>query len=206
MRSTRSRTWAAAAVTALLAPAAAGCGNDRAEPPNLAALGEPGHLTTFSAARGAVSFSHPRSWIASAGSPPAVAQLASGGAVATIYAYPRDDLGTDPAAVLAARDRLVRSLRRRAPGFLVLRTSIGEVNGSPAAEVRGRGTVAGRPVETRSVHVYKPRVEYVIDAFARPSQFAEANRIAFGPLLASVRLADEIELDDDGGPLSGAEP
>ena len=178
-------------LAALVAVAAAGCGNERAESPNLSALGKAGPMVAFSTAGGAVSFRHPRSWIAVPGEPPAVAQLTSGGAAATVYAYPRDDLGTDPASVRAARERVLESLRRRSPGFLVLDTSIVEIDGSPAVQVRGRGTIAGKPVEARSVHVYKPGVEYVIDAYARPTQFATANRVAFGPLLASVRLAGE---------------
>jgi hypothetical protein len=197
-----TRTWPS--LLAVLALGAVGCGNERAEPPNLNALGEPGRTATFTSSEGTVSFRHPRTWLAAEGPPPAVAQLTSGGAVATVYVYPRDDLATDPASVLASRERVIDSLRRRAPGFLVLRTSIGEIDGSPALEVRGRGTVGGRPVETRSVHVYKPRVEYVIDAFARPAQFADANRIAFEPLLRSLRLAGSVEGTRAGS--GGSEP
>jgi hypothetical protein len=47
-------------------------------------------------------------------------------------------------------------------------------------------------VKTRSVHVYKREVEWVIDAYARPGQFEEANRIAFGLLLATIDLSEEL--------------
>ena len=104
-------------LAALVAVAAAGCGNERAEPPNLSALGKAGPTVAFSTAGGDVSCRHPRSWIAVPGEPPAIAQLTSGGAAATVYAYPRDDLGTDPASVQAARERVLESLRRRAPRF-----------------------------------------------------------------------------------------
>ena len=165
----------------------AACGNERGQPPDLDRLGPSGPTEEF--VSGAVRFRHPSSWLAQGANPPQYAQLASGGALAAVYAYPRSDLGTNPASVEASRRRVIESLHRRAPGFLVDRTRVTEVDGSPAVEVRGRGKVAGERVETRSVHVYKPAVEWVIDAYARPAQFAEANRVAFGPMLASIKLS-----------------
>jgi hypothetical protein len=173
-----------------------GCGNERAEPPSLDRLGAPGPTEEF-VNPGAVSFRHPRSWHALAATPPQYATLASGGALAAVYAYPRTDLGTDPASVEASRRRLIKSLRLRDPGFLIERTELTEVDGAPAVELRGRGTIAGRPVEARALHVYKPAVEWVIDAYASPGKFAEANRIAFGLLLKTI------ELDDDPPELGG---
>jgi hypothetical protein len=177
---------------------AAGCGNDRGEPPDLDRLGAARPTTEFERA-GAVSFRHPRSWSAREGEPPQYASLASGGALAAIYGYPRSDLGLDPASIEASRQRLIASLREREPGFLLERTEVTEVDGSPAVEIRGRGAVGGRPVETRSIHVYKPEVEWVIDAYAQPAKFDRANRIAFGPLLASVELSDAVPELGNGG-------
>jgi hypothetical protein len=184
----RSSLLIACAATALLA---ARCGNERAEPPDIDRLGRPGPTTEFES-EGAVSFRHPRSWIALGAEPPRYASLASGGALAAVYGYARSDLGTDAASVEASRRRLVRSLRLREPGFLVERTETTQIDGAPAVEIRGRGAIAGDPVETRSVHVYKPEVEWVIDAYARPGQFEEANRIAFELLLATIDLSEEL--------------
>jgi hypothetical protein len=164
------------------------CGNERGQPPDLDRLGRPGATAEF--VTSGIRFRHPSSWVAQVANPPQYAQLASGGALAAVYAYPRSDLGTDRASVEAARSRLVESLHRRAPGFLIERTRLVEIDGTPAVEVRGRGKVAGERVESRSVHVYKPAVEWVIDAYARPAQFAEANRVGFSPMLASIKLSD----------------
>jgi hypothetical protein len=184
---------AACAAVALLA---SGCGNERAEPPDLDQVGAGGQTVLFDGA--AVAFRHPQSWIAIESEPPRYAQLSSGSALVVVYGYPRLDLATDPASVEESRRRLISSLRRRAPGFLVLRSEIGEVDGSPAVEIRGRGLVAGEPVETRAVHVYKPAVEWVIDAYAGRRQFGRANRIAFGLLLESIELADEAPDESEG--------
>jgi hypothetical protein len=166
---------------------AAGCGNERGTPPDLDALGKAGATTEY-VNPGVVSFSYPVTWFAAGATPPRFAQLSSGGALASVYAYPRTDLGTDPASVAAARGRLIKSLERRDPGFLVSSSKVTNVDGSPAVEIRGRGTIAGEPMKIRSVHVYRPGVEWLIDAYARPAQFAEANRVAFDPMLASIKL------------------
>ena len=182
---------------------ATGCGSERGEAPDLKALGPGGDLVAFTSRREEASFRHPESWAVSNGTSPQVAQLATGGALVSVYAYPRDDLGSDDGSVEAARDRLIESLRERAPGFLVQRTRIGEIDGSPSVEIRGRGTIEGRQVESRSTHVYKEAVEWVIDAYARPSQFEEANRIAFGPLLSSIELSETVETEEFDSGLGG---
>lgn len=183
----RTPYLATCAVAVLLA---SGCGNERAQPPDLDRIG--GGYATAQFETGAVRFRHPKSWVASGAAPPRYAQLSSGTALVVVYGYPRHDLAIDPASVEASRRRLISSLRRRAPGFLLERSAIVEVDGVPAVELRGRGLVAGEPVETRAVHVYKPAVEWVIDAYAGPGQFERANRIAFDPLLASIDLGDEL--------------
>ena len=174
-------------VIAVVALLAAGCGNERGTPPDLDALGKAGATTEY-VNPGVVRFSYPVTWFAAGATPPRYAQLSSGGALASVYAYPRTDLGSDPASVAAARGRLIKSLESRDPGFLVEGSRVTEVDGSPAVEIRGRGTIAGEPVRIRSIHVYRPGVEWLIDAYARPAQFAEANRVAFVPMLASIRL------------------
>ena len=182
------RVRPAAAVIALLL--LAGCGNERGEAPDIEAVGGGGEYARFTSAGGTVSFRHPASWVADDSEAPQVAQAGSGGALVAIYAYPRTDLGTDPASVRAQRRRLIGSLRQRSPGFLVTGSAITEVDGAPAVEIRGRGTVAGKPVETRAVHVFRPAVEYVVDAYARPGAFAKADRVGFEPLISSLQLSD----------------
>jgi hypothetical protein len=185
----RLQVPAALAVASLLL---AGCGNDPLPTGNQAALGRPGETSRFIAGEGAVSFRYPVTWLPQRGAAPRLAQLGSGSALVAIYAYPRTDLGTAPAAIEASRRRLLTSLHRRAPGFLVRGSSLTRVDGAPAVQVSGRGLVGGAPMLTRATHVYKPRVEWVIDAYAVPDRFAAANRIAFAPLLASIRLANRV--------------
>lgn len=175
----------------------AGCGEDEG-PGDLTRLGG-GPLVEFSSLNDEVVLRHPRGWVARSGLSPQVAQVATGGALVSIFAYPRDDNPQSEAEAEEAREKLIRSLGERAPGFLILSSEVGEVDGSPSVEIRGRGIIAGKRVETRTVHVYKEDVEWVVDAYARPSQFERANRIGFTPVIASLELSDRVKPDPAPG-------
>ena len=185
--------WTAALA---LATSLAGCGNERGRPAGLARPGKPAELINYSSASGDVSFGHPSTWTVVEGRLPEVARLASGSAVATIYAYPRTDLPEGPVGAENSRRRLLESLHRRAPSFQVESSRTTEIDDAPAVEILGRGRIAGEAVKTRSVHVYKGAAEYVIDAYARPAAFGRADRNAFRPLLATVRLGGRAEASE----------
>jgi hypothetical protein len=188
--------WLAVSVAAL---SWAGCGNERNRPLGLAQLGPPVSLVNFTVPSGDVSFGRPSTWTVTAGTSPEVAQISSGGAVATIFAYPRSDLPLDRTGAETSRQKLLRSLRQRAPSFQVRDSRVIEVNGAPAVEIFGEGRIAGHRVKTRSVHVYKGAAEYVVDAYARPRYFRRADPEAFGPLLATIRLGGFPEGPPTGG-------
>jgi hypothetical protein len=192
------RRWLAWLAISPLAVAGAGCGNERSQPIGLAQLGPPVSLVNFTAPSADVSFGRPSSWTVSTGNLPEVAQISSGSAVATVYAYPRTDLSQSGAGVEASRQRLLHSLRERAPSFEVQASRVLEVDGAAAVAIIGRGRIAGHRVKTKSVHVYKGAAEYVIDAYARPRFFHQAETEAFNPLIATIRLGGFPE-----GPVSG---
>jgi hypothetical protein len=174
------------AIPALVA--CAGCGNARSEPTGTSGIGPPVSIVNFTSPSGDVSFGRPSSWSLTAGTPPEVAQVSSGAAVDTVYAYTRTDIPLDATEAEAARQRLLRSLAERDPGFEVQSSRVRVIDESPAVEIVGRGRIAGHRVMTKSVHVYKGRVEYVIDAYSRPAEFHRAETDAFNPLLATLHV------------------
>lgn len=178
--------------------ACVGCGNARNHPEGLSQLGPQVSLVNFVAPSGDVTFGRPSTWSVTGGALPKIAQISSGDAVDTVFAYPRTDLPEDPAGVEASRQRLLASLHERDPSFDVESSRVREVDGAPAVEIIGSGRIAGRAVKTKSVHVYKGAAEYVIDAYARPKYFRRAETEAFNPLLATIRLGGFPE-----GPVSG---
>ena len=145
-------------------------------------------LVNFTAASGDVSSGRPSTWTVTTGALPEVAELSSGSAVATVYSYPRTDLPQTSSGVAADRQRLLTSLHERAPSFVVQSSRVRRVDGALAVEIVGHGKIAGHPVMTKSVHVYKGAAEYVIDAYARPKFFQQAETEAFDPLLATIHL------------------
>jgi hypothetical protein len=192
------RRWLAWLAIPALAVACGGCGNDRNEPTGLGQLGPQVSLVNFVAPSGDVTFGRPSTWSVNGGTLPKVAQISSGRAVATVFAYPRTDLPDDAAGVEASRQRLLVSLHERDPSFKVTSSRLRKVDGAEAVEITGSGHIAGRKVRTKSVHVYKGAAEYVIDAYARPKSFERAETEAFDPLLATIRLGGFPE-----GPISG---
>jgi hypothetical protein len=181
-----------------LALACAGCANTRNRPRGLSKLASASPLVNFTALDGDVSFGRPSGWSVATGALPVVAQISSGDAVATIYAYPRTDLPLDVAGAEASRRRLLASLHSRAPSFRVQGSRLREIDGAPAVEIVGRGRIGSHRVRSESVHVYKGAAEYVIDAFSRPGLFRRARGQAFEPMLATMHLGGFPE-----GPISG---
>ena len=192
----RRLAWLAVLALAL---AGAGCGNDRMQPTGLSKLGEPISLVNFTSSNGDVSFGHPSTWSVLAGTLPKVAQLSSGTAVASVFAYPRTDLPEDRAGAEASRGRLIASLRKRDPSFMVEASRVRKVDGAVAVEIDGTGRIAGERVRTKSIHVYKGVAEYVIDAYAKPKTFKAADTEAFQPMLATIRLGGFPEGPPSGG-------
>ncbi len=182
-----------------LALAGAGCGNERNQATGLSQLGPPVSLVNFTTPNGDVSFGHPSTWSVLGGTLPKLAQVSSGTAVATVYAYPRTDLSQTRTGVEASRRRLIASLHRRAPSFEVEDSRIRKVDGAIAVQIDGKGRIAGHEVRTRSVHVYKGAAEYVIDAYAKPKTFHAAETEAFEPMLATMRLGGFPEGHVSGG-------
>jgi hypothetical protein len=179
---------------ALLAAAQlAGCGNERASPPPLGRPEMPLDYEIFTSAGGEVSFKRPTNWELVAGHAPELVRMYSGSALVAIYSYPGRGLPTSQPGLEASRRRLLASLQRRDPSLRVLRSRIGEVDGSPAVEVDARATIGRRRVVERSIHVYKPGGEYVIDAYAAPAVFLLAERWGFRPLVESISLAESAE-------------
>lgn len=181
-----------AALAALLcALTLTACGNSRQHPGPIGAIGRGGPGSAFIGyvnPRSGISFGYPQDWAVTEGQRPLLARIGLGSALASIYLYRRTDLAIDGAGIEAARGRLISSLRRRAPDFHLQSSKITQINGALAIEIRGAGKVGARRVRTLAVHVYKPNGEYVVDAYAAPRQFDHAERIAFAPLLDTLRV------------------
>lgn len=179
-----------ATALSLAALAAAGCGTERARPPDTAIPAAPHGTRAVALPDAGVRLRAPRAWTRTPGQAPEVLQLASGRATVTLWRYPRTEpLPRSPAALRQATTDLLAAVRARDPGFTENLAGARRVDGRPAVEVRGTGSVAGRRRALRSVHVYAFGGEVVIDALAEPRHARRVDRQVVTPLLRSLRLS-----------------
>jgi hypothetical protein len=177
--------WIALAATAALA---AGCGTQPLKPPDPLQVREPGRAIHLRDPRTGLRFDAPLNWVKRIRANPGIFRIASGSADVSGWAYPRaQQLPRTHAQLVTARDALVHQAEQRNHSFKLTSSAITKLQGWPAIELRGTQDILGRPVETRSVHVFRGG-EYVFEALAPASSFAIADRKVLAPLLRSLRF------------------
>ena len=175
---------------AILLALAAGCGEDRTDPPDVTTPAAPAGTAAASYPDQGVTFAAPGGWRVRPGQPPLVATVQSGTATIAIWRYPRSErLPRTRADLDAAVHALTGASKTRDPSFEALKSSRLKVSGKPAVQLRGRETVAGQPRLVRSTHVYAHGAEVVVDAFSDAASFGRVDEQAFQPLLRSLRLS-----------------
>jgi hypothetical protein len=88
----------------------------------------------------------------------------------------------------AGKAPLVQAARGRDRSLRLDKPRIVTIDGAPGAVLTGVETILGKRRRVRSVHVYTPRAEVVIDAFAPPAVFARVDRQVFRAVVASLRV------------------
>jgi hypothetical protein len=148
----------------------------------------PGRPVELRDPRTGLRFQAPRNWVKRIRQSPGIFRVASGGADVSGWAYPRTETLPSTAAQLAtARDALVKQAKQRNASFHLTGSTITRVHGSPAIELRGTQQILGKPISTRSVHVFHAG-EYVFEALAPAKDFELTDRRVLEPLLRSLRF------------------
>jgi hypothetical protein len=141
-----------------------------------------------------MTFNRPRDWTIRRREPPGVFELVSGEAVVAGWAYPRDEpLPETDAELEGAKNRLRTAIHDRDPDYRIERAVIRELANAPAIDVSGEQVLARRRLRTRSIHVYKGDVEYVIEAIAPPAEYDVVEQGVLTPLLDSLELTGEVD-------------
>lgn len=178
---------AALVVVAMLA-AITGCGAERtpAEVPTTPL--EPVGVATYVDPIRDVRIQFPGNWEQRTDRAPVVFQTFSGRAVVTVYAYERRAVPVTDQDLETARIRLIREVSERNETFELFSSGVTEVEGTPAVEIVGVATVGQERARIRSVHLFKGRGEYVVDALAPPNEFDSLDASVFQPMVRSVRV------------------
>ena len=174
----------------------AACGEEPDNPPRIFEVRTPHGSRPAEFPEAGMNFTRPRNWTIRRREPPGVFELVSGEAVVAGWAYPREEpLPETDAELEGAKNRLRTAIHDRNPDFRIESAVIRELANAPAIDISGEQTLARRALRTRSVHVYKGDVEYVIEAIAPPADYDLVERGVLTPLLDSLELTGEVGED-----------
>jgi hypothetical protein len=164
------------------------CGTQPLPAPDPLAVREPGRPVELRDPRTGLRFEAPRNWVKRIRQNPGMFRIASGAADVSGWAYPRaEKLPQTTAQLATARDALVAQAKQRNRSFRLTSSRITRIQGSPAIDLRGTQTILGKPVVTRSVHIFRTG-EYVIEALAPAKDFEVTNSRVLQPLLRSMKF------------------
>jgi hypothetical protein len=179
----RSALTVAVAVLALLL---AGCGESRTPIPNASLPASPHSPRAFahvsSAALG-ISFWVPRDWARLSRS--GVVFVTSGSAVISLQRY---SSSVAVAALEQARHRLIAVARRRDHTLRLIRSKLTRVGGVNAIVLDATETIDGARRRVRSLHLFVPAAEIVIEEYAPLALFRVVDHYVFSPLNHTLRL------------------
>jgi hypothetical protein len=180
----------------LCVPLLAACGEEPDDPPPVFDVKPPRGSTSVDFPRAGMSLEHPANWKLRRRDAPGAFELLSGEAIVAGWAYPREEpLPETDADLEAAKDRLVEAIEERDPDYRLGTVLVREVAGASAIDVSGEQVLSKRTLRTRSVHLFKGEVEYVIEAIAPPADFELVERRVLTPLLDSLELEGEVSED-----------
>lgn len=167
----------------------AGCGNDRASPPDIDLIKAPGGFRPVAYPKQGLSLRVPLRWRVDPGEGNRVTTLAAGSGQISVWRFARrEPLPVSRTHLDNARKALIAQVQARDPTFDLTSSRLILRPGLRAVEIVGVGTNLGVRRTTRSLHAYGRGAEVIVDAYAPPKQFARVDAQTFGPVLRSVRL------------------
>jgi hypothetical protein len=178
-------------------PLLAACGEEPDDPPRVFDVKAPQGERQANFPRVGMSFEHPANWKLRRRDAPGAFELVSGQAIVAGWAYPREEpLPETDAELEAAARRLEDAIEVRDPDYRLINVfTTEEVAGAPTIDVEGEQTLSRRDLRTRSVHIFKGDVEYVIESIAPSPDHAVVERRVLQPLLDSLELEGEVTED-----------
>ena len=169
-----------------LASLLAGCGESRAPLPNAYVPASPRSLHGFahlSFPAIGVSFYAPREWARLYRSQSVL--IASGSAVISFRRYASS---VSSSALAPARGRLIAAARERDPALQLIRSKVARVAGVNAIVLDAMETIGGERRRVRSLHLFTPGAEIVIEEYAPPALFGVVDHYVFSPLDHTLKL------------------
>lgn len=172
--------------------AASGCGNERARPAEIEFTRDSPRKTVRYPAVG-LTLEVPRRAIVADRPRPGVFRIVLGQPLVASFAYKRKEpLPKSRKDLRTARRRLVKAIEKRAKRFEVRSSEVTKAAGTNAIEVVGDQTIARGRLRTRSIHVFKGKMEYVFELLAPVKKFASTDRAVFQPMIGSLEVTGKL--------------
>jgi hypothetical protein len=163
-----------------------GCGESRAPLPNAylpASPKSPRAFAHLSFPTIGVSFYAPRQWARVYRS--GVVLIASGSAVISFRRF----ASSGPVSALApARGRLIAAARQRDQTLQLIRSKLTRIAGVQAIVLDAMETIGGARRRVRSLHLFTPGAEIVIEEYAPLALFRVVDHYVFSPLDHTLKL------------------
>jgi hypothetical protein len=187
----QNRRVLACATLAVALPLAllTGCGNSRMPMPTITAAAAPHGFRLVRYPASGVTLRAPRDWDVAPQRAPMVTIISSGAAVVALWRFPWTGSSPSRGAALArTRTALINAVRARDRSLQVIRSRLSSVTGSPAIELDAIEQIHGQTRRVRSLHVFVPGAEIVLEEYAPPSAFHAVDHAVFSPLKRSLQL------------------
>jgi hypothetical protein len=127
---------------------------------------------------------------------PGVFRTSLGAGFLSCFAYRRKEpIPKGGQELAAARRRLLSEVRKQGRPFQVDASRTLKVAGSDAIEITGTQTISRQRFRTRSLHVFKGHVEYVLELLMPPASYRRTNGVVFEPMLRSLKLTGKVRED-----------
>jgi hypothetical protein len=133
-----------------------------------------------------LSISLPRGWSLWGAGRPLVLVATSGGAVIALWRYVRTAAVPAGAALLRARRALIAAVRSRQRGIDLLGSRTLRLDGRPAIVLESISRIGGATRRVRSVHLFAPGEEVVLEEYAPVALFPYVSRRVFVPVRKSL--------------------
>lgn len=176
------------ALMALSAALLTGCGDSRINLPNVARLAGPAPFHEVSYRREGIRLYAPEDWAVLGHRAPLLGVITSGAAVIDVWRYRRTGPALGQPSLADDREALLQVARRRDPGLALIRSAFITVDGHGAVVLDTIQRMDGALRQDRSIHVYLPHSEVVLEEYAPPSVFHSVDHTVFSPVRRSLQL------------------
>jgi hypothetical protein len=179
-------------LASLFLVALVGCGNERFEPKSFEVDPEQ-EGRTIRYPNAGVTVDLPRGFGVVKTPSPGVFRATLGESFVSIFAYRRaEQLPRDESELRTARRRLERAVKARSRGWRQRSARTTRIAGARTLELVGDQTLSQQRLRTRSLHVFKGSVEYVIEVVAPVRGFARVDRAVTPTLKRTLKLTGKV--------------